>query len=368
MTQNRKKERLYITTFALICILLLGVIGIVNYWVDPFFQFRVKDNRYMLNPQFVNAGLIKNYDYNTVIIGSSMVQNYDLSILRKDSTVKPLKLSLGGLNLREIIYLHSLIGKKEVDTYIVNIDLSLFNVEQRLSENHFPHYLSNNDLLSKMRYLWGYESSVRYTPLDIALGMYLDRSPKNEVPADIRYRTNIDHVGYFAHLSNYNNVPRIKADYLNGNSVSSMKLKGMDKRMSDNLYSLFNSFDIKNSQSEYIFVMPPYSVLYWYHTYTHGYYSNFKDFIRMFVREAEKYPNVKVMCFYDIDEITDLRNYSDLTHYSPLLSDKIVNNLFSEKYLVTSENVNEVLTNLDNMVYIFARDNKDWLAASNKNK
>lgn len=366
MAQGKKENKLYLTTFFVVSLLLLLLIGGANYLVDPFFQFRVKDRQYILNPQFVNAGLIKNYDYNTVVMGSSMVQNYDMSVFREQSGVKPLKLSLGGLNVKEMIYLYSLIDKSKVNTFVINIDLPVFNVEQRMSENHFPHYLSDNDLLSKMRYLWGYESSVRYTPLNIAFSLYVETVGEENISPEIKYRTSIDCLGYFAHTAIYNNFEKVKNDYLNGVSVSHINTHDMDKRMFDNMYSLIDTLDMNNSSSNYIFVLPSYSALYWYHTQREGYYSDFINFVHSFVHEIEKYPNAKVLYFYDLDEILDLGNYIDITHYAPVLSDKIVRNLFSDKYRVTSDNVDASLSNLDSLIVKFSNENKEWLPAIKK--
>ena len=62
---------LFVTILAIIVVLVS-----LAYIIDPFFQFRVKDNKYMLTGRFVSPGLIKNYEYDTLILGSSMTQNF----------------------------------------------------------------------------------------------------------------------------------------------------------------------------------------------------------------------------------------------------------------------------------------------------
>ncbi|MDR1501699.1 MAG: hypothetical protein LBT43_04515, partial [Prevotella sp.] len=70
----------FLTAFAISAVLVLFIIGLTCYIVDPFLQFRVNPkSRYILNPRFVNGGLAKNYEYNTALIGSSMVQSFNIS-------------------------------------------------------------------------------------------------------------------------------------------------------------------------------------------------------------------------------------------------------------------------------------------------
>ena len=63
------------------------------YLVDPYMQYRVRDNQYLLNSRLVTPGLIKNYDYDTVLIGSSMIQNTDMGLFRETLGGSPLKIT-----------------------------------------------------------------------------------------------------------------------------------------------------------------------------------------------------------------------------------------------------------------------------------
>lgn len=368
MEENKKDPKKFVILFALVSIVVLACIMTVNYIVDPFFQYRVKDNSYILNPQFSDAGLIKNYDYNAVVLGSSMVQNYNLEILKiNHPDLSPLKLTLGGLNLKETKSIDSLIDKNKIHTYIINIDASSFAKDVYKEENRFPAYLFREGLIEHIQYLLAYETTVRYTPVDIALGVYLKYETPENVPKLIRNRTSIDNIGNFGDLAIYNNAEGVKHEYLYGFAVSSVETENIDARMKNNLDSTLTFLDIKNHpDTEYIFVLPPYSALYWFHTGLNRYYNNYKDFIRTFIRETGKYNNTKVLCFYDLDEITDLNNYSDLTHFNPAMSDKIVENMFTTEYILNTDNVEQRFNKLDSLVNIFFLENKEWLPKTRK--
>ena len=68
--------RLLALTMALVMLMCLCA-----WCIDPYMLYRVRDNQYLLNSRLVTPGLIKNYDYDTVLIGSSMIQNTDMAAL-----------------------------------------------------------------------------------------------------------------------------------------------------------------------------------------------------------------------------------------------------------------------------------------------
>lgn len=67
---------LMIYGIASLCIILL-----FNYFVDPFQHYRkatIYTFNYSGNQRYLNPGLAKNYDFNSIIIGTSMTENFTL--------------------------------------------------------------------------------------------------------------------------------------------------------------------------------------------------------------------------------------------------------------------------------------------------
>ena len=66
---------------------LIGVlfVGGVNYIVDPFQQYRVKTFYPIAftNERYQNAGLSKNFEYDSLILGTSMTENFILDEVEK---------------------------------------------------------------------------------------------------------------------------------------------------------------------------------------------------------------------------------------------------------------------------------------------
>lgn len=357
--ENKYSSKKFLCVSAIATIIMLLGIGLASYIVDPFFQFRVNESgHYFLNPWLQNGGLARNYDYNTVVLGSSMVQNYDMTILRKkDSSIKPVKLSTGGMNNKEMEYLYSFVKKDRVKSFIINLDIPQFNLG--FEEVRYPRFLYEGKLQNKLEYLYGYEACIRFIPIDLILPLYL--KDKTEIPVDYKMKTELDQIGNSSHQTLYG-AEYVKDMYLNGHTVSLQNMDGMKERMRSKLDTLLTTMDInKYKNIQYTFVLSPYSALYWHHTKKSGYNEQFIDFVYYLSQSMEKYENVRLMFFFDMDEITDLNNYSDISHFSPAITNKVLENIYNPIYELNSSNIDTKIHRLDSLVTIFEEQNKDWL-------
>jgi len=358
-SDKKYSSKKYIAVTAIVTLIMLLCIGMISYIVDPFLQFRARpDTRYFLNPRFVNGGLAKNYDYNTVIIGSSMAQNYNLNILREmDPGAKPVKLSTGGMNCIEMEYLYSFVKKEKAKTIIINLDITQFNA--LFEEIRYPRYLYDDGVLNKLQYLYGYETFVRFAPIDIGLTFYL--KDKENISPQYEMKTTIDNVGNTS-LDGHYSAEHVKSLYLSGWTVSEQPLKNMESRMQNRLDTmLMRIAPDKYKDTNFIFVMPPYSALYWHHTKKMGYYDQFTNFTYYLDTAISKYDNARIAFYFDIEEITDLNYYTDITHFSPAISDKILRNINNPDYTLNSSDIDRRLHQVDSLVSVFAEKNKDWL-------
>lgn len=362
MTEKKKySSKKYLITFFVSSILFLLGIGVISFIVDPFFQFRVNtDGRYILNPRFVNGGLVKHYDYNTVYLGSSMFQNLDMAVVRDNFPgSKPVKLSSGGMNITEMLYLYSYIKMDSVKDMVINIDMPLF---ARMDKSmRYPRYLYEDKLLNKIKYLYGYETLIHYIPADIGITLYFKKG--DEIPISFKMKTDIDNIGSDRLASTFSEEV-VKHQYINNiKGVSPLILDSMNYRMETRMNETLEKLAIeKYPNIRFTLLLPSYSALYWHNARNSGYYYYFMDFIRYFSKVVEKYPNVKIAFFLDREEITDLNNYSDITHFGSQLSDSIALNIYNPKYHLTPQNVENKIQRIDSLVNSFVEKNKDWLS------
>ena len=310
---------------------VLLCLGIIAYAVDPFFQFRAKDNSYMLSGQFVSPGLLKTYDYDTLIIGSSMTQNFDMDMFRNELGAKPLHIGLGKITSNEELELLELAYDRDgVDRFYICADMYMFTEEPTESKN--PSYLVKNDWLSKCRYLLSYEVWARYIPIDIGF-MIADRLGVS-LPQKYEESKSIDK------LENWSLDYTFGEDIVLGNyaggayGVSKVELENLYPRMVNLIDAYVSGLDFE--QGEHTFFFPPYSALYWNDTQMDGTFEAYMQAKKYFVQKMTEH-GATVYDFQSSEIITDLNNYKDITHYSPAINDWMVECMANGENIITVE-------------------------------
>ena len=353
---DRIDSRKWILGFFSIVLAAVLVLSVAAYAIDPFLQFRVKDNAYLLRGWFVDSGLIENYDYDTLIIGSSMVQNFDMELWREKLGGKPLHIGMGAITANEIGRLMDLAYEAgRADTYYICVDQYLLSSEADI--NHFPEHLLRKDLLSRLRYLLSYEVWFRYIPIDLAL-MVLDLLGVT-LPEKIAAKKSIDKLGDWrldfppgttgreAVLRYYE-----KREY----SVSEVNTEGLDQRMKTRIDAFMDRFSY--DRGAHVFFFPPYSSLFWCDARIDGYFNAYAQAKRYFAEEAAKRGAV-VYDFQGADCTLDLDNYRDTTHYLPNVSDWMIGCFADSRYLVSRDNISVFLEQLTANTDRFRTENPD---------
>lgn len=326
----------WIISYFSVILAMLIIFSAVTYIIDPFMQYRVRDNTYMLNDRFVSAGLIKNYDYDTLMLGSSMTQNFDMEQFRKTLNVKPLHVGIGAMTLHEmneLIDLADEIGRAQ--KYYICVDLYQYVENDTSSKN--PPYLLKSDPLSRLRYSLSYESWFRYMAVDA--GMVAMKKLNMNVPASFARKSSIDMLGSWDADAVYGKDITIN-NFLNGAfAISEVEVTDdLEENMKNNMDVLLEKMAEKPEET--VFFFPPYSSLYWCDTQTKGLFEIYMNAKEYFVTSASEY-GFKVYDFQGEDFTKDLDNYKDITHYSAKINDWITDKFATEENLVTTENYHE---------------------------
>lgn len=343
----------YLGLFCIITFIILAIIAVTNYIVDPFMQYRVKDGKYILNPRFVNPGLLKNYDYDLLVMGSSMVQLLDMDLLRTKIPSKPLKIASGDMNTKELELLFSLASKEKTNTFIINLDIHKFF--EQIEENRYSEYLYEDGWINDLKYLTSYEAN-KLTPVDLLLSKYIDG--ENEISPKIYYRTHIDKIGDFRldlNFARYN----VKRDYCIRQKPDT---KDIYHRMVHRFEEFVSNMRLQEyTDKEFIFLLPPYSAVYWHAAKEDGYYAELIDFVDYVVNKLSPYDNIRVVCLYDSDFIVEVKTYADMVHYSPVRVEFIINALANKADDIDAYNLHTKINRLDSLVSKFEVEHADWL-------
>ena len=318
--------RLLALTLALVMLMCLCA-----WCIDPYMLYRVRDNQYLLNSRLVTPGLIKNYDYDTVLIGSSMIQNTDMQLFRDTLGGRPLKITTGAISLTEIQKLtDKIVAVGKAEHFYICLDQYLFAPEKWDDMDRFPGYLLDDNLWNDYRYLLGYETWMRFIPIDLclstakALGLPLPEKFARAMSIDGMEDWRDDWTfGDEATLSLY--TPPAKGTNFDAEAV----LARMEKRFDEFLTHL--DFE----RGDYTFFFPPYSALYWNYAFGAGNAETYLEFKAYAEGKLLEQENVRIFDFQNAPFVTDLNNYKDYTHYAPEINDWMLRCFAKSEYLVT---------------------------------
>lgn len=330
---NKSSPVKWIRNFLCFLLAILLLLSSVAYLVDPFMQFRVRDNAYFLQEWYVSGGLIKNYDYDTLILGSSVTQNFDMDVFRRELGVKPLHIGLGGMTPEEMAQLLQLAYKTDrADTFYISVDLPVLRGDN--AESRMPEHLLKDDLLSKLRYLLSYEVWFRYIPVDVAF-MILDKLGV-ELPVKFTYQKSIDKLGdWRLEFPEWGEAWVLYHHIYGLFKVSEVDTEGLYEGAVVCIDTFFEQFDFE--KGEHVFFFPPYSSVCWVDYQLRGQFEIYLQIKQYFIEKALE-RGLKVYDFQAEDFTMDLENYRDTIHYMPHINDWMVEQFSGEDYVVTPEN------------------------------
>ncbi len=331
--------------------IIIGVPGLINYIVDPFQQYR----KPWYNPYFpprkeryLNPGLAKNYDYDSILIGTSHVETFNLNDLRNIFNLSnPIKLSMsGGSAFEEALTLKTALKHTSKVNYVFfGLDFWSFSgppSKLGWGKGSLPKYLYDDFLLNDVSYLLNYDTFLESFDA-------LERSSKK----------NDDDPWY-----SYDTMYTWSCWYKN-NDYSSKKVLKMWKDEYDNFkigvkksdleYTVLKmSFDTnfrpileKYKNVKFDIFFPPYSVLAYKSTIKEGWMKDLLEFKRYIVYSTKDLHNVQFFDFQIAQNVThDLNNSIEFTHHSEKLNRWILEQIKANNYFVDESNIEQNIETL----------------------
>lgn len=302
-------------------------------WYYPYFS---KEER------FQNPGLIKNYDYDTIILGSSMVRNFSSKYIGEKLNLHPIKLSLSNSNLYEqnlTFNLANSIGTvKNVIWAFDTMFGKYFGHPGSWLPGHnpkqpdFPDYLYAGDMTEYHKYFLNL--GLTYQFLKHLVQTYLLRPSKETVEEALDNLNNFHKkvkIGKSHTLKKYD-----KALEFNKKNPIVFTEQTDFERLKKQIDEFFIATIKTHPNIKFIIFFPPYSIL------LQKYYEKFNLFdfeikIKKYVIDALIHePNVEIYDFQDDSPIThNLENYSDMTHYSQDINAYMIDCILNKKDLIS---------------------------------
>lgn len=353
----------WLMTWCISTLSVLIAMILFAYAYDPFNYYKMHEEDRFVNDTFTTPGLIKNYDYDTVIIGSSMTQNYEIQFFRDAMGVSPLKVTCGGLTTHYMIQLYDRVMEYgKVKTYIINIDLSQFAQSQNIEQgrHHLVAYLMDDSKLNDIQYLLGYEAWFRFIPVDLFIQAALRAGVT--LPEKFDQRMKIDYIGDWRLDASFSRDIVINRYIANEYAVKKLESDNLQKEMIQNITE-YAEYMLPTFQDEnqYIFIFPPYSALYWHTTQRDDTFDSLMDAKLYFIQMFDGIENVRIVDMQSHECIVDLDNYRDSTHFSPQVQMIAAEAIAFGGYDTSVQQAYENCETLRSLINDFRNENQTWL-------
>ncbi|RLA77539.1 MAG: hypothetical protein DRG78_17215 [Epsilonproteobacteria bacterium] len=332
-----------IQLFILTSITIVLTITIINFVIDPFQQYKKATfhKTVFMKNFYLNAGLIKNYNYDSVVIGSSMTQNF---IINDIHTIleykKPIKLPIaGGTIIEHYTVLESAIKSKKVKNVLLGLDV--FSL--KTSTNRLPAYLYDYNIFNDYLYLVSIDTLKRSL-----LYPFLHYTIKATHP-----RMNYNLMFQWQHNFKENDFNATKViNNIKKKSINLDSQKDQDNLLKDRISNVdkFLVPLVKNNPNiNYIIFYPPYSILTYSKMEEDGSLDGFIETKKYIFQKLHKYNNIKLFDFQVANNIThNLNNYKDMTHYHQKINTWMLEKIKQNQFLITKDNIEKYSIELKN--------------------
>lgn len=315
---------------------------------DPFFHYHkpIKPLKAVLTQaEYQVIGTLRTFEYDSLIAGSSMAENYnnqwfdDLFDCTSIKAVKP------GANTSDLVYLLEAAYKEnEIKNIFYTLDISALttSVREHYVNEGMPLYLYNKNPFDDVKYLFN----------------------KHVIFEDIPYMIANSFIGNYDEGNSFNWAQYKSFDTLHYTPVEKKEPEKTKKEYEEDIkYNINKLEDLVKSHPEtkYIFMVPPYSSLWWYDEYMYGNTERNFYALEQIFSKLLSYENVEIHYFQTMEEITsDLSLYMDLIHYHPDVNKKLVDLIPTNNYKVTIENKDEKIKDMkllaEKCINIYAKD------------
>lgn len=285
----------------------------------------------LYNERYQNDGILRHFDYDSIITGSSMAENFLASRWDGMMGTNSVKIPFSGSSYKETgdTLERAFTYNQGITTVVRGLDSTrLIMDKDDIDYTDYPDYLYDNNPLNDVQYVLN--KDVYYTFTD-----YLFTFNKQGGKT-----TSFDTYTNWAPQYEYNMDKRL-AEHTRIPAASSKKIydEYEQKKIRENLEQNVIRMVEEHPETDFYLFIPPYSICYFDDQQRSGMldymFSAWMDEINLLL----PYSNVHLFAYFDqYDRILDLNNYADSVHYNQEMSNWILDTMASGVCQITEEN------------------------------
>lgn len=347
-TSKKVKSKTWTISLLIIVILTIFVFGLVEFILDPIIHYGKEKNiltSYEYAEMYHNPGIANYYDYDSVMVGTSMVEHTDIDVCDRLWNCKMIRVPYSGgttYNMKTILDV-AFNSNNNIKTVFWELDEFQLFGSYNTPRHPLPTYLYNFDYKNDLNYLLNLDIFYHYTLKDIYYSFIGINQPvqHRQVPSYFVYEKE-------AVLNSYDRNSLVY-HYLNEDYY----FNSIDLNFENNIIPLIKN----NTNTKFVFFMPPFSIMYWDRTLKDGSFDANMEGIKYALKQLIEYDNVEVY-FYQCEKdiITNLDNYKDYSHYRPEINDVITQMISEGKNRITKDNLTETIDTMSSFIKSFDFD------------
>lgn len=334
------KNRTYFWVVIISILSLLVLLGGATFVIDPFFHYRKPADIFSYDiaaAEYKNDGISRNFDYSAMITGPCMTSGFKVSqadMLFNKKFVRITYLGEGfyriGKNVRRAIdgndQLEMVIWSVDPIWYVTDVDYEGYE--------SYPEYLLNDECWDDVNYLFNGEVFLEETVPEII------RSIQNQPSKSFDDYATVTAGDIESLMSGYERQKK------QNRGVIESETKEMKAALERNIDGNIVSVVKENPDVEFYLFIPPLSILWWDDLNQTGaqILSRRIDLEQIVIEKLLPYDNVKLFGFEDEFSIScNLKLYNDSVHYSDEVNEFMLQRMYEQKNLLTTENYEEYL-------------------------
>ncbi|MSN96560.1 hypothetical protein F1B92_05165 [Campylobacter sp. FMV-PI01] len=345
------RKKLQIFLFFAFAILFLSLIFGTLYYHDFLKIWHIpKHGKYYLQSDMRTqaAGIINNYEFDSVILGSSMLENTSAKEASNILGGKFFNISISGSDLADKeVLLNYLLKKKSIKKVIISLDYDNrinFLHSETPDRSRYEFLYDNNNFNDIKAYLNFKYLKCIFTPKK-CVGKSRNFDMPNETTSEFNYKFNgvknwfkkIDD----SDIRRFNQIIE-KANFIKNNQTSKTMIDDFNKSK-ENLDKYLISYAKNYKDTEFIVIVPAYSVIQSsiYLKYRDKNFNNLEKSLKYLIKNSKNLKNLKIYAFSNMDFIKNLNLYRDYGHYHSIINSKMLHLISDDIGLLNEENFDD---------------------------
>lgn len=338
---NKRIYIIWIIGTITLTIVAFCLFAVPTIYIDPLFHYHDPLTNYeypLNNERYQNDGIMRNFNYNSIITGTSMAENFKKTEADILFDANFIKVPFSGGRYKEISdnIRQAYRAGKDIKYVISSLDYSVLVLEKDAYREgtEYPVYLYNNNIFDDVNYV-----------LNKAILFDQTRNV-------IKYTQTGNETTNFDEYVNWSSGYEYGAESVLSTYTLVNKVDAPPKMLSEEEHVMVveniqqNITDLADDHPETMFYLffPPYSICYWDALKNNGQVDWRIDAEQAAIEEIVKHPNIKLFSFCNNFELVcNLNNYKDQAHYGEWVNSWILEWMSDDQYLLTEHNYQEYI-------------------------